>query len=128
ETLPQERYRPEPPPAAAAEMLPQERYRPEPPPVVAAETLPQERYLPEANTDERQPEPVAAAPARQPWKMEPIALPPDMVMIETQSDKAARMLEEERQDAPQPARPARQRSTETVIPEEPLQQVETRKE
>ena len=88
----------------------------------------QERYRSEANTDERQPEPVAAAPARQPWKMEPIALPPDMVMIETQSDKAARMLEEERQDAPRPARPARQRSSETVIADEPLQQVETRKE
>ena len=60
--------------------------------------------------------------------MEPIALPPDMVMIETQSDKLARMLEEERQDAPRPARPARQRNSEAVIAEEPLQQVETRKE
>ena len=128
ETLPQERYRPEPPPTIAAETMPQERYVPEPPRTNATETLPQERYLPEVNTDERQPEPVAAAPARQPWKMEPIALPPDMVMIETQSDKAARMLEEERQDEPRPARPARQRNSETVIPDEPLQQVETRKE
>ncbi|HKQ23866.1 MAG TPA: Rne/Rng family ribonuclease [Burkholderiales bacterium] len=120
----------EPPPTIAVETLPQERYRPELPPAGAADTLPQERYLPEANTDERQPEPVAAAPApaRQPWKMEPIALPPDMVMIETQSDKLARMLEEERQDAPRPVRPPRQRNSETVIADEPLQQVETRKE
>ncbi len=101
----------------------------EPTPTIAPATLPQERYLPEAGTDEPQPEPVAAAPARQPWKMEPIALPPDMEMIETQAEKAARMLEEERQDAPRPARPPRQRnSAEPVIPDEPLQQVETRKE
>jgi hypothetical protein len=100
----------------------------EPPPTIAPATLPQERYLPEANTDERQPEPVAAAPARQPWKMEPIALPPDMVMIETQADKAARMLEEERRDVPRPARSPRQRNPESVNADEPLQQVETRKE
>ena len=100
----------------------------EPAPAVAPAPLPQEPYLSEANTDEQQPEPVAAAPARQPWKMEPVSLPPDMVMIETQADKAARMLEEERQDVPRPARPPRQRNPESVIPDEPLQQVETRKE
>jgi len=109
-------------------MFTQEPVAAEPPPTIAPAPLPQERYLPEANTDERQPEPVAAAPARQPWKMEPVALPPDMVMIETQADKAARMFEEERQDVPRPARPPRQRNTEPVIPDEPLQQVETRKE
>jgi len=100
----------------------------EPQPTMPPAALPQERYLPEANADERQAEPVVAAPARQPWKMEPIALPPDMVMIETQADKAARMLEKERQDVPRPARPPRQRNPEPVIPDEPLQQVETRKE
>jgi hypothetical protein len=100
----------------------------EPAPALAPAPLPQERYLSEANTDERPTEPVAAAPARQPWKMEPVSLPPDMVMIETQADKVARTLEEERQDVPRPARPPRQRSSEPVIPDEPLQQVETRKE
>lgn len=100
----------------------------EPQPTIAPATLPQERYLPEADTEERRPEPVAAAPARQPWKMEPVALPPDMVMIETQAEKAARMLEEERQDEFRPARPPRKRNPEPVIPDEPLQQVETRKE
>ena len=99
----------------------------EPPPTRAPATLPQEPYLPEADTYEH-PEPAAAAPALQPWKMEPIALPSDMVMIETQSDKAARMLEEERQDASRPARPPRQRDPEPVNADEPLQQVETRKE
>jgi hypothetical protein len=58
--------------------------------------------------------------------MEPVALPPDMMMIETQADKAARMLEGERQDVPRPARAPRK--PEAVIPNEPLQQVETRKE
>ncbi len=100
----------------------------EPPLTIAPATPPQERYLPEANTDERQPEPVAEAPDRQPWKMEPITLPPDMVMIETQADQAARMLEEEGQDVPRPARPPRQRNPEPVNADEPLQQVETRKE
>jgi hypothetical protein len=60
--------------------------------------------------------------------MEPVSLPPDMVMIETQADKTATMREEERQDVPRPARPPRQRNPESVIPDEPLQQVETRKE
>jgi len=100
----------------------------EPPPTIAPATLPQEPYLPETNTGEQQPEPEATAPARQPWKMEPVALPPDMMMIETQADKAARMLEGERQDVPRPARAPRQRKPEPVIPDEPLQQVETRKE
>jgi hypothetical protein len=100
----------------------------EPSPTIAPAPLPQEPYLPEAIGDERQPEPVTVAPARQPWKMEPIALPPDMVMIETQADKAARMLEEERRDVPRPARSPRQRNPESVNADEPLQQVETRKE
>jgi hypothetical protein len=100
----------------------------EPEPTIAPAPLAQEPYLRETSTDERQPEPVAAAPARQSWKMEPVVLPPDMMMIETQADKAARMLEEERQDESRPARPPRQRNPEPVIPDEPLQQVETRKE
>jgi ribonuclease E len=100
----------------------------EPEPTIAPAPLAQEPYLPETSTDEQQPEPVAVAPAQQPWRMEPIALPPDMVMVETQAEKAARMLEEERQDVPRPARAPRQRNPEPVIPDEPLQQVETRKE
>ena len=100
----------------------------EPEPTIAPAPLAQEPSLPETSTDEQQPEPVAVAPAQQPWRMEPIALPPDMVMVETQAEKAARMLEEERQDVPRPARAPRQRNPEPVIPDEPLQQVETRKE
>jgi len=129
----QERTATELPPAIAPAPPPQERYLPEAntderqaEPV--AEPLPQERYLPEVNSDERQAEPVAAAPARQPWKMEPIALPPDMEMVETQADKAARMIEQEQQDLARAARPPRQRNREPAIVDEPLQQVETRKE
>jgi ribonuclease E len=88
----------------------------------------QEFDRPEDHAYERQPEPVAEAPARQPWKMEPITLPPELVMIETQADKAARMLEEEQQDLSRPARAPRKRDFEQAIAEEPLQQVETRKE
>ncbi|MGQ0578025.1 MAG: ribonuclease E/G, partial [Betaproteobacteria bacterium] len=100
----------------------------EPSPTMAPARQPQEPYLPEADTDRRRAETVVAAPARQPWKMEPIALPPDMVMIETQSEKMARTLEQERQDLPRPARPPRQQNAEPVNAEEPLQQVETRKD
>ena len=56
-----------------------------------------------------------AAPA---WKMEPVALPPDLVMIETQS-KAP--LFEPEQETPRP------RHQPPPITEEPLQQVETGK-
>jgi ribonuclease E len=123
----------EPPPAIAPAPPPQERHLPEASTDErqanqVAEPLPQERYLPEVNTDERQAEPVPAAPARQPWKMEPIALPPDMEMVETQADKAARMIEQEQQHLTRAARPPRQRNREPVIADEPLQQVETRKE
>jgi ribonuclease E len=62
-------------------------------------------------------------PPRASWKMEPVALPPDMVMIETQTGKIAPVDTE-----PEPARPARMprpRYQPPVVPEEPLQQVET---
>jgi ribonuclease E len=119
----------EPPPAIAPVPMPQERYLPEAntderQAKQVAAPPPQERYLPEPNTDERQAEPVA--PARQVWKMEPIALPPDMEMVETQADKAARMIEQEQQDLARAARPPRPRNREPVIADEPLQQVETR--
>jgi ribonuclease E len=90
----------EPPPAITPAPMPQERYLPEAntderQAKQLAAPPPQERYLPEANTDGRQAEPVALA--RQVWKMEPIALSPDMEMVETQADKAARMIEQEQQ-------------------------------
>jgi len=121
----------EPPPAIAPAPMPQERYLPEAntderQAKQVAAPPPQDSYLPEPNTDERQAEPVA--PARQVWKMEPIALPPDMEMVETQADKAARMIEQEQQDLARAARPPRQRNREPVTADEPLQQVETRKE
>lgn len=97
-------------------------------PVITPVSLPEDFSLPEANTDKPQSESVSVVPARQPWKMEPIALPPDMEMIETQADMSARMLEEERQDVSPPARRPRQHFPEPIIPDEPLQQVETRKE
>jgi hypothetical protein len=60
-----------------------------------------------------------AAPA---WKMEPVALPSDLVMIETQAKAPANYQEPE---APRPVRTPRPRYQPTVVPEEPLQQVET---
>ena len=59
--------------------------------------------------------------------MEPIALPPDMGMIETQSDKLAGCSRKnDRMHLNPPDRAPAQ--LETVIADEPLQQVETRKE
>jgi hypothetical protein len=60
-----------------------------------------------------------AAPA---WKMEPVALPSDMVMIETQAKPQTNHQEPEPQ---RPARTPRPRPQTQAIPEEPLQQVET---
>ena len=68
---------------------------------------------------------VAPAPQAAPaWKMEPVALPSDMVMIETQS-KAPPVHQE--QEAPRPARTPRPRYQAPVVADEPLQQVETGK-
>ena len=60
-------------------------------------------------------------PAEPAWKMEPIALPSDLVMIETQTKAPAKAYEDE---APRPPRTPR-RQHQAVVPEEPLQQVET---
>jgi len=67
------------------------------------------------------PPPQAAAA----WKMEPVALPSDLVMIETQS--RAQVIEEE-PVTPRPARTPRPRYQAPAVPEEPLQQVETGKQ
>jgi hypothetical protein len=55
--------------------------------------------------------------------MEDVSLPSDMVMIETQSKPATTPYQEE---APRPARTPRPRPQSPVVPDEPLQQVETR--
>jgi ribonuclease E len=65
--------------------------------------------------------PQLAAPA---WKMEPVALPSDLVMIETQSKGPSTYQEPE---VPRPARTPRPRYQPQAAPEEPLQQVETGK-
>ncbi|MEO8187786.1 MAG: ribonuclease E/G, partial [Burkholderiaceae bacterium] len=61
-----------------------------------------------------------------PWKMEPVALPSELVMIETQS--AATASYEPQPAAPRPARAPRPRYQPTAVPEEPLQQIETDKQ
>ena len=73
-----------------------------------------------------EPQPVSARPqAAAAWKMEPVALPSDLVMIETQS--RAQVIEEE-PVTPRPARTPRPRYQAPAVPEEPLQQVETGKQ
>lgn len=73
------------------------------------------------------PEPTGAAIAQAApaWKMEPVALPPDLVMIETRSKTSATYQEEP--EVPRPIRPPRPRYQAPAIPDEPLQQVETGK-
>ena len=72
---------------------------------------------------EQPPAPVPAAPE---WKMEPIELPPDLVLVETRPS-AAPAVEQESEEQPRP-RPSRPRPVETPSEEESLVQVETRKE
>ena len=68
------------------------------------------------------PKPVVERPAQPAWKMEPVALPSDMVMIETQNKPPVTVYED---PAPRPARTPRQRPQQPVVADEPLQQVET---
>jgi len=68
------------------------------------------------------PRPPVERPAQPAWKMEPVALPPDMVMIETQNKPPTSVYEDQ---APPPVRTPRQRPQQPVVADEPLQQVET---
>jgi hypothetical protein len=102
-----ESYREEP---ARAEFVPAVEHRPAPVPVA-----------------ESRPEPVAVAappkPAPAPaWRMDPVSLPSDMVMIETQN-KAAPAYQESEES--RPARSPRQRNRPAPVADEPMQQVET---
>ncbi len=63
-------------------------------------------------------------PTASPWKMEPISLPSDLVMIETQSKSAPRDPEPENA---RPVRTSRPRFQPKPVADEPLLQVETGK-
>ena len=88
--------------------------------------IPEQRPAPEPEIERSKVQPVAPKPQAAPaWKMDPVALPSELVMIETQS-KASSIDQEP--DAPGPARTARPRYQPASVPEEPLQQVETGKQ
>jgi hypothetical protein len=92
------------------------------PEFVPAAAVPEQRPAPEPVSQTPQ---ATAAPAPQPapaWKMEPVALPSDLVMIETQAKPQTNYQEAE---PPRAVRTPRTRSQQQVAPEEPLQQVET---
>lgn len=68
--------------------------------------------------------PVESPKPEQPaWRMEPIGLPEDLVMIETTTKADTTAYTE---PAPRPVRTPRPRPQAPAIPDEPLQQVETR--
>jgi hypothetical protein len=71
-------------------------------------------------------EPAASPPAPPAWKMEPIELPPDLVLVETRAGSAP-AVESEPEERSQPRSP-RPRAAETAPEEQALVQVETRKE
>ena len=88
-----------------------------------AVAIPEHRPVPEPVMDRPALQPVTPKPQPEPaWKMEPVALPSDLVMIETQAKDSSNYHEPE---APRPARAPRPRYQPTVVAEEPLQQVET---
>jgi hypothetical protein len=92
---------------------------------VPAATMPEHRPAPETVIERPEVQPVAPKPQPAPaWKMEPVALPSDLVMIETQAKDSSSYHESE---APRPARTPRPRYQPAAAPEEPLQQVETGK-
>ena len=91
-----------------------------------AAVIPEQRPAPEPVIERPVMQPVAPKPQAAPaWKMDPVALPSDLVMIETQS-KAASIDQES--EAPRPVRTSRPRYQPPAVPEEPLQQVETGKQ
>jgi ribonuclease E len=91
-----------------------------------AATIPEPRPSPEPVV-ERQEMPAAPKPEAVPaWKMESVALPPDLVMIETLS-KPSLVKPEPEPEAPRPPRTPRPRYHPPSLPDEPLQQVETGK-
>ena len=102
-----ESYREEP---VRAESPPAVEHRPDPAPIIGVRPEP----VPVA-------EPSRAAPAPA-WRMDPVSLPSDMVMIETQSKSAPAHQESEES---RPARTPRQRNRPAPMPDEPMQQVET---
>jgi hypothetical protein len=87
---------------------------------------PEQRTAPEPVMQEPEVQPVTPqsqpAPAR---RMDPVALPSDLVMIESRSRGPSTYQEPE---TPRPARSPRPRYQPPAIAEEPLQQVETGKE
>ena len=87
--------------------------------------IPAQRPASEPVFERQDMQPVSERPQAAPvWKIEPVALPPELVMIETQSK--APPIDQETQ-APRPVRAPRPRSQPSAAPEEPLQQVETGK-
>ena len=90
-----------------------------------AAMIPEQQPAPEPVIEKPQVQPVAPQPQAAPaWKMDPVALPSDLVMIETQSKGPSTHQEP---DAPRLARTPRPRYQPQAVPEEPLQQVETGK-
>jgi len=87
--------------------------------------IPEQQPAPEPVIEKPQEQPVTPKPQAAPaWKMEPVALPSDLVMIETQAKRPSTYQEAE---APHPARTPRPRYQPPAVAEEPLQQVETGK-
>ena len=84
---------------------------------------PEQRPVPEPVIEKQNTQPIASRPQTAPtWKMEPVALPSDLVMIETQSKAPPTTQDTE---APRPLRSPRPRPQPLAVPEESLQQVET---
>ena len=93
------------------------------PEFVPAATVPEQRSVSEPVIQTPQAAPATPKPEAAPaWKMEPVALPSDLVMIETQAKPQTNYREPE---PPRPVRTPRPRPQQQVTPDEPLQQVET---
>jgi hypothetical protein len=97
------------------------------PEIAAAVIIPERQHTPEPAMEKRDPQPVMAEVRATPaWKMAPVTLPSDLVMIETQRRNPGIPSQEE--DVPHAVRTPRPRYQPPPIPEEPLQQVETGKQ
>jgi len=121
-------------PAPADTIEPREPELKEPQPYaiadLAEQTVPAAVSEPEAAVEEKAPPvsaevTVEAKPPQTAWRMQPVELPPDLVLVETRPERVQPAAPS--QDEPGPVRRPRPRPVENAVPEEPLVQVETHK-
>ena len=115
-------------PAVVAQVVVREHFAEEIPRIDSAPAaVPERPATPEQAITKPEIQPVVSQPqTATAWKMDPVVLPSDLVMIESRSRGPS--IYQEPEEAPRPARTPRPRPQRPTTTDEPLQQVETGKQ